>query len=206
MPDDVDGIHVATLHRDRDENQSFLTALATAHANGTQVRWTPLIGEPRLPPPACPPTPSSASSYWLEAAKPTSGADGLGLTATSHPVLTTLAELPTAEGTCSPAASPANDPDWVAEHIIFGTMIVPGVAFVDLLLHAACHVDCEHIEELTHHVFLAVPETFRPPAEAPRRAGRQLRKPGLRVLLPAGGRSGRDRLDPPRHGSARSRA
>ncbi|MFD3486315.1 SDR family NAD(P)-dependent oxidoreductase [Streptomyces sp. NPDC058665] len=158
VPDDVDAVHVATLHRDRDENQSFLTALAAAHANGGQVRWTPVIGESPTPARGLPTYPFQRQHYWLEPAKPTSGADGLGLTATSHPVLTTLAELPDGGGHLFTGRVSGNDPDWVAEHIIFGTMIVPGVAFVDLLLHAARHVDCEHIEELTHHVFLAVPE------------------------------------------------
>ncbi|MFD3523635.1 type I polyketide synthase [Streptomyces sp. NPDC058653] len=158
VPDDVDAIHVATLHRDRSENQSFLTALATAQANGTQVRWTPLIGETSVPALGLPTYPFQRQPYWLEPAKPSSGADGLGLTATTHPVLTTLAELPDGGGHLFTGRVSGNDPDWVAEHIIFGTMIVPGVAFVDLLLHAARHVECEHIEELTHHVFLAVPE------------------------------------------------
>ncbi|WP_171987802.1 SDR family NAD(P)-dependent oxidoreductase, partial [Streptomyces sp. MP131-18] len=35
---------------------------------------------------------------------------------------------------------------------------VPGVAFVDLLLHAAHHIGCNQIDELTHHIFLAVPD------------------------------------------------
>ncbi|WP_171987803.1 type I polyketide synthase, partial [Streptomyces sp. MP131-18] len=35
---------------------------------------------------------------------------------------------------------------------------IPGVAFVDLLLHAAHHIGCNQIDELTHHIFLAVPD------------------------------------------------
>ncbi|WP_329081317.1 type I polyketide synthase [Streptomyces niveus] len=158
VADDSDAALVATLYRDRDENHSFLTALATAHAHGIQVGWTPVVGETSVPALGLPTYPFQRQHYWLEAAKPTSGADGLGLTATDHPVLTTLAELPDGGGHLFTGRVSGNDPDWVAEHIIFGTMIVPGVAFVDLLLHAARHVDCEHIEELTHHVFLAVPE------------------------------------------------
>uniref|UniRef100_UPI000AB965BF SDR family NAD(P)-dependent oxidoreductase n=1 Tax=Streptomyces niveus TaxID=193462 RepID=UPI000AB965BF len=158
VADDSDATLVATLYRDRDENHSFLTALATAHAHGIQVGWTPVVGETSVPALGLPTYPFQRQHYWLEAAKPTSGADGLGLTATDHPVLTTLAELPDGGGHLFTGRVSGNDPDWVAEHIIFGTMIVPGVAFVDLLLHAARHVDCEHIEELTHHVFLAVPE------------------------------------------------
>ncbi|RNG08196.1 type I polyketide synthase, partial [Streptomyces botrytidirepellens] len=158
VTDDADdAAFIPVQHRERDENHTFLTALATAHTHGVHVDWTPLIGESSTPT-ALPTYPFQRRRYWLERPRPTAGADGLGLTATGHPVLTTLAELPNGGGHLFTGRVSGSDPAWVAEHAIFGAMIVPGVAFVDLLLHAARHVDCDHIEELTHHVFLAVPE------------------------------------------------
>ncbi|MFI0858445.1 SDR family NAD(P)-dependent oxidoreductase [Streptomyces sp. NPDC021098] len=148
---------IPVLRRDRDESHTFLTALATAHTHGVRVDWTPLIGATGTHT-ALPTYPFQRQRFWLERPRPTVGADGLGLTATGHPVLTTLAELPNGGGHLFTGRITGSDPAWVAEHAIFGAMIVPGVAFVDLLLHAARHVDCGHIEELTHHVFLAVPE------------------------------------------------
>nr|WP_257232410.1 type I polyketide synthase [Streptomyces sp. Rer75] len=158
VTDDADDVaFIPVLHRERDEQHTFLTALATAHTHGVHVDWTPLIGETSTPI-ALPTYPFQRQRYWLERSRPTAGADGLGLTATGHPVLTTLAELPNGGGHLFTGRVSGSAPAWVAEHAIFGAMIVPGVAFVDLLLHAARHVDCDHIEELTHHVFLAVPE------------------------------------------------
>ncbi|WP_159043425.1 SDR family NAD(P)-dependent oxidoreductase, partial [Streptomyces sp. NBRC 110028] len=148
---------IPVLHRDRDDNHTLLTALATAHTHGLHIDWTPLIGETSTAT-ALPTYPFQRQRYWLERSRPTAGADGLGLTATGHPVLTTMAELPNGGGHLFTGRVSGSDPAWVAEHAIFGSMIVPGVAFVDLLLHAARHIDCGHIEELTHHVFFAVPE------------------------------------------------
>ncbi|MEU1802447.1 type I polyketide synthase [Streptomyces sp. NPDC019937] len=159
LPEDTDATTlIPVLHRDRDDNHTFLTALATAHTHGLPVDWTPLIGEAGAPTVDLPTYPFQRQRYWLERTRPTAGADGLGLTATGHPVLTTMAELPNGGGHLFTGRVSGSDPAWVAEHAIFGSMIVPGVAFVDLLLHAARHVDCGHIEELTHHVFFAVPE------------------------------------------------
>ncbi|MGW2327471.1 SDR family NAD(P)-dependent oxidoreductase, partial [Streptomyces sp. NPDC001700] len=157
LPDDTDTTFIPVLHRERDENHTLLTGLATAHTHGLTVHWAPLISEPATPT-ALPTYAFQRQRYWLERPRPTAGAAGLGLTATGHPVLTTLAELPNGGGHLFTGRVTGTDPAWVAEHAIFGAMIVPGVAFVDLLLHAARHVDCDHIEELTHHVFLAVPE------------------------------------------------
>ncbi|WP_218775870.1 SDR family NAD(P)-dependent oxidoreductase, partial [Streptomyces sp. 13-12-16] len=157
-PQDTETTLTPLLHRDRDEQHTLLTAIAGVHARTTtSVDWTPLTTAATTPV-DLPTYPFQRRRYWLDAPTPTSGADGLGLTATGHPVLTTLAELPDGGGYLFTGRVSGTDPAWVAEHVIFGTMIVPGVAFVDLLLHAAGHVGCEHIEELTHHVFLAVPD------------------------------------------------
>ncbi|MFE9680739.1 type I polyketide synthase [Streptomyces sp. NPDC006285] len=160
LPEDADNTTLTpVLHRDRDERHTLLAAVATLHTQTTvPVDWSP-VTPAQTTAQALPTYPFQRQSYWLEAAKPAMGADGLGLKATGHPVLTTLAELPDGGGHLFTGRISGTDPAWVAEHIIFGTMIVPGVAFVDLLLHAAGHVGCEHIEELTHHVFLSVPET-----------------------------------------------
>ncbi|WP_430727390.1 type I polyketide synthase [Streptomyces beigongshangae] len=158
LPEDTDTTLTPLLHRERDEQHTLLAAVATLHTRTTvPVDWAPLVTE-QTTPYALPTYPFQRQSYWLEAARPALGADGLGLTATGHPVLSTLAELPDGGGHLFTGRISGTDPAWVAEHIIFGAMIVPGVAFVDLLLHAARHVGCEHIEELTHHVFLSVPE------------------------------------------------
>ncbi|UCM87945.1 type I polyketide synthase [Streptomyces marincola] len=157
LDDTTDHTLTPTLHRDRTDTHALHTALATAHTHGTPINWTTLTPTPRTTP-TLPTYAFQSRRYWLDAPKPSVGAGGLGLTPTGHPVLTTLAELPDGGGHLFTGRVSAADPAWTAEHIIFGALIVPGVAFVDLLLHAARHVECDHIDELTHHVFLSVPE------------------------------------------------
>ncbi|WP_228083590.1 type I polyketide synthase [Streptomyces profundus] len=149
---------VASLHRERDEDHTFLAALGTLHAHGVPLSWAPLFGTGRRPVLDLPTYAFQRQRYWLDASVPTVGAGGLGLTATGHPVLSTVTELPDGGGHLFTGRVSGSNPAWVAEHAIFGAMIVPGVAFVDLLLHVAGQVGCDQVEELTHHVFLAVPE------------------------------------------------
>ncbi|MFD0312635.1 SDR family NAD(P)-dependent oxidoreductase, partial [Streptomyces sp. NPDC127119] len=177
VPQGDDVTFVPLMHRDRNEAQAFLAALAAAHTHGSSLDWTLLTGT--APAAALPTYPFQRQSYWLEAPKPTAGAGGPGLTATSHPVLTTSVELPDGGGHLFLGRISASDPAWIPEHTVFGTQVLPGAAFVDLLLHAAGHVGCEQIEELTHHVFLAVPD----------RDALQ-----LRVLVEAADESGRRRF------------
>ncbi|WP_240649538.1 type I polyketide synthase [Streptomyces sp. Z26] len=153
-----DATAAGTLNRKHPEADSLFTGIGRLWAAGTPVDWNALFdgrGARRV---ELPTYPFQRDRYWITAPKPTLGAEGLGLRATGHPVLTTLAELPDDGGHLFTGRIAADSPAWAAEHIVFGALIIPGVAFVDLLLDAAQHVDCTHIDELTHQVFLSVPE------------------------------------------------
>ncbi|MFD8708749.1 SDR family NAD(P)-dependent oxidoreductase, partial [Kitasatospora sp. NPDC059648] len=102
--------------------------------------------------------PFQRERYWLKPATGTAGAGALGLTAIEHPMLTSQTELPNGRGYLFTGRLSADNPAWAPEHEIYGTYILPGVSFVDLLLHVARIVGCDQIEELTHRTFLAIPE------------------------------------------------
>lgn len=42
----------------------------------------------------------------------------------------------------------ARSPAWVADHVVMGTVVVPGTAFVELALHVADQLQCDVVEEL----------------------------------------------------------
>ncbi|WP_183091492.1 type I polyketide synthase [Streptomyces radicis] len=149
---------VPTLHRDREEPHALVTALGRLHAHGVPVDWAGVFGGAPAPALDLPTYPFRRSRYWLPTPRPTAGADGLGLAATGHPLLTTAVELPDPGGLLLTGRVNASEPAWATEHVVFGTAVMPGVAFVDMLLHAAARVDRPRILDLTHHVFLALPE------------------------------------------------
>ncbi|WP_344469814.1 type I polyketide synthase, partial [Kitasatospora kazusensis] len=151
-----DTVTTAALHHDRPEALTLTTTLAHLHTHGHRVSWP--TTENTTAATDLPTYPFQHESYWLNAAPAGAGAATLGLTAIDHPLLTSQTELPDGKGYLFTGRLSAENPDWAPEHEIFGAYILPGVSFVDLLLHVAQIVGCDQIEELTHRTFLAIPE------------------------------------------------
>ncbi|MFE1802952.1 SDR family NAD(P)-dependent oxidoreductase, partial [Streptomyces sp. NPDC059517] len=146
----------AVLRTGHPEPVTFLTALAQVHANGAPADLTAHLGAPRTLP-DLPTYAFQRERHWFTAGT-TGDVASAGLTATGHPLLTTAAELPDQGGLLLTGRVNASAPAWAAEHAVFGTPVMPGVAFVDMLLHAATLVGCTRVEELVHHAFLALPD------------------------------------------------
>uniref|UniRef100_UPI00210E16E6 type I polyketide synthase n=1 Tax=Streptomyces odontomachi TaxID=2944940 RepID=UPI00210E16E6 len=156
---DEDVVAVAALRTGHPETVTFLTALAAVHVAGVPVDWAPLVpAAGRSVTPELPTYPFQRDRYWLAAGGGIAGAGTLGLSAAGHPLLAAVTELPDGKGHLFTGRISADHPAWAAEHEVHGAYILPGVAFVDLLLHVARTVGCDQLEELTHQVFLALPE------------------------------------------------
>ncbi|MGA4838242.1 SDR family NAD(P)-dependent oxidoreductase [Streptomyces sp. G45] len=153
-PENTDARRTCLLHRDRDERHTFVAALGAAHVLGTAVDWAPLIGAAPVPAPALPTYAFQRERYWLDTARPAAPAANTA----AHPLLTAAITLPDGEGAVFTGEVSLKAQPWLRDHVVHGTVVLPGVAFVDLLLHAGGYVGCDQIEELTHHAFLAVPD------------------------------------------------
>ncbi|MET9633458.1 type I polyketide synthase, partial [Lentzea sp. NPDC006480] len=88
--------------------------------------------------------------YWLAA-----GASGTDTS--SHPLLGNAVEL--ADGTA--VLTGALSQPWLAEHVVLGTPLLPGTAFVDMALHAAQQVGCGLINDLTLAAPLVIADDVR---------------------------------------------
>ncbi|WP_245674512.1 type I polyketide synthase [Herbidospora cretacea] len=134
---------VPTARRGRPERDVLVGALARLHTAGVPVAW-PSAGR-RV---ALPPYPFEHESYWLEA--PAGGGDvtAAGLGAPGHPLLG--ASVAVADGglILTGRLSTRLHP-WLADHTVGGEVVVPGAALAELALHAAAHVGCALVEELT---------------------------------------------------------
>ncbi|MGQ5668619.1 SDR family NAD(P)-dependent oxidoreductase, partial [Streptomyces sp. ECR2.10] len=152
-------LHVPALRKDRDETGALLTAVAALHTRGTELRWPALFAGTGARPTALPTYPFQRQHFWPPAPAAAPGdATGLGLTASGHPLLG--AEVTLAEGTgalltgrLSLAAQP-----WLRDHAVAGAVLFPGTGFLDLALHAARHVGCARVADLTLEAPLVLPE------------------------------------------------
>ncbi|MGB2572585.1 SDR family NAD(P)-dependent oxidoreductase, partial [Micromonospora citrea] len=152
--------HVAALRRDQPETTSLVTALARLHVTGTPVDWTAWFTHTGHRPRTVdlPTYAFQRQRYWLDAGPSGADASGLGVRGTTHPLLD--AELVTATddvrihgGRLSVRTRP-----WLADHVVWGSVVVPGAALVEMALHAGAQAACDTLEELTLAAPLVLPE------------------------------------------------
>ncbi|MCK2222067.1 SDR family NAD(P)-dependent oxidoreductase (plasmid) [Actinomadura sp. ATCC 31491] len=151
-----DAVILALHRRDHDEADALAACLAAAWAAGAEVDWAELARHGRrvdLPGYAY-----ERERFWLGA--PARGADlsAAGLHEAGHPLLGAAVELadngPVAlTGRLSAAAAP-----WLAEHVVAGSVVVPGAALADLALAAGARTGHGLAEELMFEAPLILPE------------------------------------------------
>ncbi|MER6416498.1 type I polyketide synthase [Streptomyces humidus] len=150
-------VAVPALRPDRPEPAALLAATATLFADGCEVAWPAFFPAER--PAALPTYAFQHSRYWP---RPAGGHFGdlrsAGLSAAGHPLLgaaVTLADSGAAlfTGRLSTRLQP-----WLAEHVVSGSVLLPGTAFLELALHAADRVGCGQVEELTLQTPLVLPD------------------------------------------------
>ncbi|MFT7873091.1 MULTISPECIES: type I polyketide synthase, partial [Amycolatopsis] len=160
------------------EPETFMTALAVLFTAGVEVGWgTAFAGSSarrvRLPAYAF-----QRSRFWLDAGRPAGDVAFAGLGVPGHPLLGAVVAVAGSDGVVlSGRLSTATHP-WLAQHVVAGTAILPGTAFVELALRAGQEVSCGHLEELTLATPLIVPDrdgvavqvVVDPPAADGRRA------------------------------------
>nr|WP_249645491.1 type I polyketide synthase [Nocardia sputi] len=139
---------VAAARRGADEVGQFTAFLAAAHAAGVDVDWRPVFtGQPprRVP---LPPYAFQRQRYWLPPADGIGDVGRAGLTAMDHPLLgAALALAGTDEWLFTGRLSTVSQP-WLADHTVFGTVLLPGAAFVELALAVGARLDAGTVDEL----------------------------------------------------------
>jgi acyl transferase domain-containing protein len=147
---DTSAVVVSALRRSASEHVSLLLALAAVHVAGGAVDWPALCapGERHV---ALPTYPFRGRRYWLSPAAGRSAGDAgrRSGTATGHPILTHAVTPAEGEGqtVLSGWVSLRTHP-WLADHVIAGTLVLPGTAIVEMAISAGDRVGCPRIAEL----------------------------------------------------------
>ncbi|WP_216587351.1 type I polyketide synthase [Streptomyces brasiliscabiei] len=144
-----DAVVLGTLRRDEGGLHRMLLALGEAHANGVAVDWRRVFDGTGARPTDLPTYAFQRTHYWLDVPAHAGDPESAGQTETGHPLLTAAVDLPDGDGVLfTGRLSPRTHP-WLADHAVSGTVLLPGVAFVEMAAHAAAHVGCATVEELT---------------------------------------------------------
>ncbi|MFD7432739.1 SDR family NAD(P)-dependent oxidoreductase, partial [Streptomyces sp. NPDC059818] len=97
--------------------------------------------------------------YWPRASAPATGGDAvsLGLGAVDHPLLGAAVELAGGAGLVCTGRLSVRTHSWLADHKVGGAVLLPGTAFVEMVVRAGDQVGCALIEEMTLQAPLVVP-------------------------------------------------
>ncbi|HJX20371.1 MAG TPA: acyltransferase domain-containing protein, partial [Steroidobacteraceae bacterium] len=148
---------VGTLRREQGGVERLLLSLGELYVRGLGCDWKPLLPAGQRVP--LPTYPFERQRYWLDAGAGAAGdVASAGLASAEHPLLG--ASIALAEGDSfvfTGRLSLATHP-WLAGHVVFGAVLLPGTAFVELALAAAERVGLDTIDELTIEAPLVVPE------------------------------------------------
>ena len=200
--DDPGTAWLPALRRDRDEEESLVTAVAGLHVRGTEVDWAAFwsgTGARRVD---LPTYAFQRQRYWLKPGIGSTDVASAGLDAAGHPLLGAAVELPASGGVLLTGRVSLGTHPWLADHVVGGRILMPGTAFVELAVRAGDAAGCAAVEELTLEIPLVLPASgavqLRVEVAAPGDDGqRECRSfPGKRPRTPVG---------PPRVRDARTR-
>ncbi|RZB15928.1 acyltransferase domain-containing protein [Streptomyces sp. F001] len=138
---------VGTLRRGEGGQARLLQSAAEVFVAGVEVDWSPWVQGGRLV--DLPTYAFQRRRHWLPAGRSVVDAAGLGLNSADHPLLGAAVRLASQDGLVLTGQLSLHTHAWLADHAVFGTVILPGTGFVELALHAGGEVGCGVLEELT---------------------------------------------------------
>ena len=153
--DGLRAVVTGTLRRDDGGLGRLLASLAQAYVHGVPVDWAAVLGGGRrvdLPTYAF-----QRRRYWP---RPGRAADvrSAGLGALGHPLLGAVVELAGDRGLVLTGRLSVQAQPWLADHVVGGSVLLPGTAFVELAAQAGDQAGCGQVEELTLQAPLVMPE------------------------------------------------
>ena len=136
-PDDPDEtVLVPLMRRGRPEAGALLSAVAELHTRGVPVDW-PAFFAPAGPRAVDLPTYAfQRVRYWLDAPPATADVTSAGVREAGHPLLGAVVELPDTGGLVLTGRLSLDRQQWLADHQILGSVVLPGTAFVEMALYA----------------------------------------------------------------------
>jgi polyene macrolide polyketide synthase len=150
------------LRAGRSEVESLHTGVAEVWVNGAPVDWSQVFAGAGARAVDLPTYAFQRERYWLDAATWTPAGMALaGKASAEHPLIAAMVELADGEGPLFVGQLSSQSPAWIADHVVMGSVVVPGTVFVDLALHVAEQVGCDVVEELVMESPLVLSEGVR---------------------------------------------
>ncbi|MFI2779944.1 acyltransferase domain-containing protein, partial [Streptomyces sp. ALB3] len=154
-----DAAFAPVLRKDRDEATTLVTALAELHVRGKSVDWAAYFAGTGARRVDLPTYAFQHEHFWL--ASSFSGAvdaRALGQNAGEHPLLGAKVVVAQADEYLFTGRLSVESHPWLGDHMVMGSVLLPGTAFVDLALHVGEQVGCDLLSDLTLEAPLVLPD------------------------------------------------
>ncbi|MFE0594149.1 acyltransferase domain-containing protein, partial [Micromonospora echinospora] len=152
------GVVVGSLRREENGPREILAALGGLHAAGVPVDWAALFAGSGAARVELPTYAFQRERFWPEAAAWRAGdVSGAGLAAPGHPLLGAAVRLAGDDGMLLTGRLSVSTHPWLAEHVVSGSVVVPGTALVELVVRAGDEVGASRVRELTVAAPLSLP-------------------------------------------------
>ncbi|MBU3068163.1 SDR family NAD(P)-dependent oxidoreductase, partial [Nocardia sp. NEAU-G5] len=141
---------VAGLRRDRQELQALTDALAHLVAHGANPNWHSYFDGTEARPVPLPAYAFDRKRYWLDhrVGRP-ADLRAAGVDGTDHAVLTAVVTEPESDTLTFCGRIALDSHPWLADHRVGDRVVLPGAAYVDLILHAGAASGRPGIDDLT---------------------------------------------------------
>ncbi|WP_051739176.1 type I polyketide synthase [Streptomyces catenulae] len=157
-----EGVVLETLRRGDGGADRLARSLARAYVRGVDLDWSAVLGadpaHARTLRTALPTYAFRHERFWPAPSHGRGAPEALGVTAADHPFLGAAVELPATGGTVLTGRISLAAQPWLADHAVGGAVLLPGTAFVELLLRAGQETGCPEIAELVLEAPLFLPE------------------------------------------------
>ncbi|WP_156688864.1 type I polyketide synthase [Mycobacterium sp. Marseille-P9652] len=151
---------IPSLGRDDGGLQRFWLSAGQAFVAGVGVDWRAALagaGGRRVD---LPTYPFARQRFWLPGGYVGSGdATSMGVLPVEHGLLSAMLPRPESGGVVLTGRLSTATQPWLADHAVAGTVLLPGAAFVEMVIRAADEVGCRAIDELTLSAPLVVPDS-----------------------------------------------
>jgi acyl transferase domain-containing protein len=140
-------VAVPLLREGRSEVRVVLGALAEVWVRGVGVDWGRVFRGSDARRVGLPTYAFQRERYWLSAPSGAGDMASAGQVSAGHPLLGAAVAVADGGRLFTARVSLGSQP-WLADHVVLGVCVVPGVAFVELALHVGEQAECGLVEEL----------------------------------------------------------
>jgi acyl transferase domain-containing protein/D-arabinose 1-dehydrogenase-like Zn-dependent alcohol dehydrogenase/acyl carrier protein len=149
----------ASLRKGRPQAPAFVGCLGRAHVNGVHVDWGSFFDERSARRVSLPTYAFQRRHYWLADGAGAADVGSLGQSSAEHPLLGAALHLAGEEdGWVFTGLLSVEGHPWLKDHLIMGSVLMPGMGFVELALGAGQRVGSGVVEELTLQAPLVLSE------------------------------------------------